>query len=671
MEDSVEHEEIDLRNLLSLFIERKWIILCSVFLSLAAAVAYLNYATPLYEATALAEVPEQIINLAKIEDLQAQDLRGGEVLKTIEKNFQGRSLLMRIVERSDLHDFLAKGANAAVPSSKLVEILENSLSIGVKKGTRLIAVTVVHDDPEGAFRLPNGIIEEFIKVQAEVRDSDRRAALEKLEYEMDGSRKRLQESQEALQHLELLGSTFEKIETQKTELNKLKESYLDDHPDVKKAQSGINENYDLLEKQITAAQKVIKSDPKGQSEATREEKLEGEYRQLLSFHPEITVRVSENSTAHDSIIKRKTEIQRLSGLDASPVFLREPAWQPTESVSPKKLQILAAALVFGAALGGFLAWILHLLDNTFRTVDETELLTGHTIFAAIPSDGRLPDNLWLNKPRNRCVDQLIENSTENKGILRAKGNKIEPLVLLSDPGSPVAESFRTLRASITILKQFKEQPINRILVASAIPNEGKSFVATNLATAFSAQEGLRTLLVDADLRDPSASLLFNISNSGPGLSDALIAFAKDNNPSITVTPSGLPNLDLLLAGTLIPNPAELLSSTSMAKLLDHFSEKYDRIIIDSPPVITVSDTLLIAPLVDITVFAVRAGATPRKSVLRALQLLKNAGQSPSGIALNGIQSQSGLASDPYFYHYTEGSEAYRKIYETPPVKGDA
>ena len=379
------------------------------------------------------------------------------------------------------------------------------------------------------------------------------------------------------------------------------------------------------------------------------------------------MRISENSTAHDSIIKRKTEIQRLSGLDASPVFLREPAWQPAESVSPKKLQILAAALVFGAALGGFLAWILHLLDNTFRTVDETELLTGHTIFAAIPSDARLPDNLWLNNPRNRCVDQLIEN----KGILRAKGKKIEPLVLLSDPGSPVAESFRTLRASITILKQFKEQPINRILVASAIPNEGKSFVATNLAAAFSAQEGLRTLLVDADLRDPSASLLFNISNSGPGLSDALIAFSKDNNPSITVTPSGLPNLDLLLAGTLIPNPAELLSSTSMAKLLDHFSEKYDRIIIDSPPVITVSDTLLIAPLVDITVFAVRAGATPRKSVLRALQLLKNAGQSPSGIALNGIQSRSGLASDPYFYHYTEGSEAYRKIYETPPVKGDA
>jgi capsular exopolysaccharide synthesis family protein len=190
-----------------------------------------------------------------------------------------------------------------------------------------------------------------------------------------------------------------------------------------------------------------------------------------------------------------------------------------------------------------------------------------------------------------------------------------------------------------------------LLFVSAIPEEGKTYTSLNTAVVF-AQQGLKTILIDFDLRRPSLhKALLKVDTLPIGLTDYFSGNAR--LPSIVI-PTEIENLSLIPAGHRAPNPAELLSSADIPKLFAQLLKRYDRIVVDSAPVNAVSDTLIVAPHADKTILVVRAGKTPRKAILRSLHLLRKAQAKMAGFVLNRLPS--GRAASYYYYYYGDKYE---------------
>jgi len=213
------------------------------------------------------------------------------------------------------------------------------------------------------------------------------------------------------------------------------------------------------------------------------------------------------------------------------------------------------------------------------------------------------------------------------------------LVMRDKPDSPTAESFRSLRSSLSLLGPVEERRV--FLVSSAIPGEGKTTISANIAIAF-AQQGSRTLLIDADLRRPSLTKLFDVSNE-MGVAEYI------TGGEVPLLSTGIANLHLLPAGSKAPNPAELLASPRFAELIEQLKEQFDRIVIDSAPLNVVSDTFSIVNLAATVVLVVRTRSTPRRVVRRALELLQRAKVRPAGLVLNFMPKWNGVG---YHYYYS-------------------
>lgn len=214
-------------------------------------------------------------------------------------------------------------------------------------------------------------------------------------------------------------------------------------------------------------------------------------------------------------------------------------------------------------------------------------------------------------------------------------------LVLDNPRSITAEAYRTLRTNI----QFYNvgEPMRRLLVTSAGPNEGKSTTAANLAITF-AQTGQRVVVVDADLRRPFLHRLFQLSNL-VGLTNVMVGSA---DLDAALLPTAMPGLSVLPTGPIPPNPAEMLGTPRMAELLDQLSEQADIIIIDSPPVLAVTDASVLSPLVDGIVLVAAAGQVNREMAQRAKSQLDAVKARVLGVVLNGVEDD---ASGYYSYYY--------------------
>jgi polysaccharide biosynthesis transport protein len=227
-------------------------------------------------------------------------------------------------------------------------------------------------------------------------------------------------------------------------------------------------------------------------------------------------------------------------------------------------------------------------------------------------------------------------------------------VLISDPGSYEAEAFRSLRTALSFLGPEKERKTT--LFTSANPAEGKTYCSFNYAVAL-AQTGLRTLLIDADLRRPNLSKLVPSEAKAHGLTTCLAQGATIGDCSIAdcSRQTSIENLFILPAGGRASKPAELLASCNFANLLNEAALHFDRIVLDSAPINAVSDTQLIAKEVDSVCFVVRARKTPQRAIVRACTLLAQAGSHPDGIVFNRLPRRS---RDRYYF--SEYAGAYAK-----------
>jgi tyrosine-protein kinase Etk/Wzc len=285
------------------------------------------------------------------------------------------------------------------------------------------------------------------------------------------------------------------------------------------------------------------------------------------------------------------------------------------------------------------AFFMDYLDDTIKDEEEAKRALGWPLLAMIPA---------------------IDSESGGGGPL----DNAARLVVQHKPKSAVAEAFRGLRTAIHFSSLRRDSKV--IMITSSFPGEGKTTITANLALTF-AQAGNRVIMVDCDLRRPSLNVIFGHSRT-PGVTELL---AGDISLDEALHHTEIPNISLLSAGTIPPNPAELLCSDSMRDLLSGLRESYDIVIIDAPPVIPVTDAPLLTAFVDMVVVVVESGRIPLKAAQRMKELLQSVQAPVAGFILNDRTAQY---SNTYGYYgkgyYGKGYEKYA-YYGTDDLKDSA
>jgi polysaccharide biosynthesis transport protein len=305
--------------------------------------------------------------------------------------------------------------------------------------------------------------------------------------------------------------------------------------------------------------------------------------------------------------------------------------QVGELVWPSLPLVLAGGLCLGLLGGCGMGLLIDLGDRHFRSTAEVEELFGSSLLGSI---GKLKGKL------GRSTDRLL--SAE--------------LVAYHQPQSPAAESFRHLRTGLFFHKEAGRLKV--LQATSANQGEGKTLILANLAISLS-QTGRRVLVVDADLRRPRCSTLFNVSDAS-GLSDVLTGRAEAMD---AIQETSVPHLSILPSGPRPSNPSELLGTKLMENLLGMLREKYDYVLIDSPPLLAVSDPASLAPRVDGVLVCVRAGQTTRPEAHQAQQTLSSVGVKPAGIIVGDVQSLARYGADNQYgtgYYGDRAAKYYRQ-----------
>jgi capsular exopolysaccharide synthesis family protein len=341
--------------------------------------------------------------------------------------------------------------------------------------------------------------------------------------------------------------------------------------------------------------------------------------------------VDTNRQLYDSVLQRMKEMGVAAELRASNVSVVDKAEPPRTPSRPKKIQsLLLSALV--ALIGGVgLAFLLEYLDNTLKTPEEVE----H--YLRLPNLSIVPD--FLSLEWQRYGPQRLSSLPPRMPSSLASG-KGPAFVLSHHSFSVVKEAYRTLRTAI-LLSRAGESP-KTILFTSGIHGEGKTVTVLNSAIAF-AEMGIPVLVIDADLRRPNCHRVLRMEN-GLGLTEVLTG---QTGPMEVIRPTATDHLFFLSAGSLPPNPAELVGSKKMQETVASLREQYDYILIDSPPVMQVSDAVLLSTIVDEVVLVVRSQETPKYVVTDARSRLSYARAKIVGVVLNRVNLRSG----DYAYYY--------------------
>ena len=347
-----------------------------------------------------------------------------------------------------------------------------------------------------------------------------------------------------------------------------------------------------------------------------------------------------NKALYDGLLTKLKEAGISAGLRSSNIRVVDPAMIPTYPARPAKARNIALSFLIGLVGGIGLALLREYMDNTVKSPDDVEVL------AHLPSLAVVPAFSQLNGNGSGKAGKLLKGASSN-----GHDKRIE-LVAQHLPKSQMSEAFRALRTSL-LLSQAGHPP-QVILVTSALPREGKTTAAANLAVTL-AQLGDRTLLVDADLRKPGVGRLLNLgSGNYAGLSSYLAGVSSLE--LVTIQHPSIPNLSAIPTGPLPPNPADLLSSHKLADAIVELRTKFKFIVFDSPPVMAATDAVILSVQADGVLLVVRSGETPKEAFVRTRDLLLSVKCRVLGVVLNAVDSS---APDYYYsYRYYPYSQGY-------------
>lgn len=604
----------------------------------------------------------------------------------------------------------------ATTSDNLVEVnklaphvasLQRLLEVQQVKDTRLIEINFTHSNPEVAAKVANTIAEVFVlinlekktetnsttgdflqkriaELQSEIRTGeeklinyaknnqilsldasqntvvDRLVGLNKQLLEAENERKMAEAAYRVNQEPGVAeasaSANTKELEAKLVDLKQKRDQLLVDNteewPEVKE----ITKQIAGLEKQIQDARSTATSTGSKLVESRFRQALDRERALRKSFDEQRGTTLTQNEAAINyRIISQEIEtnkglldglLQRSKENDVSTagtqnnIHIVDYAPTPKYAVGPRRFQVIAVALLLSLTFGVGLALFLEYLDDTVDTPDDVEKALHLPALAVIPLiEGNLK--------------RFLPNALQ-KG--KANGNGALVRLTSADSRSALAESYRQLRTSVLLSKAGRAP--KTLLVTSSLPGEGKTTTAINMATSM-AQTDAKVLIVDADMRRPRMHTIFHLSNKH-GLSEILSSELTEAQILDIVRKDEDSGLYVLTCGPIPPNPAELLGSEQMRRLLTCLEANFSHVIIDSPPVASFTDGVLLGCLVDGVLLVVYAGKSSRDIARRGRQVLLEVGAKIIGVVLN----KANLRPHDYYYYQSYYGSTYYKSADT-------
>jgi polysaccharide biosynthesis transport protein len=695
----------EFRAALKILREKAWLVMLCILMAGLAGAAYIAWSPKIYRAEAVIRVEQEGRKVLKIEDVESEDLKAEESLKTIEQSLTGTELLLGLIDRNGLRQDPAFLTELKRPATdhQMVEALRKHLSAKIRYGTRLIDITVEDPSPIMAQKIAESLIREFIQEDDERHVKVLELANSFLVQQAEGLKAKLAKSEAALQAyreqnqgvpleatqnivvaklgelnhmlMEAKGArlkleadygqmkklrngpptallaipsiasspaveALEKSITEKAaEVAKLTETYK--HPLHTGAIRQLQELNAALDRQVLTAAEVLASayesaavtEQKMEEALQKQEKVALELNKVSIAYSVLLREVETDRALWESVLARLKETDVAKGVQQDAIRIVSRPLLPDQPVWPAKGRILMLSVLCGMALGCGLPLLSRMLDDSLRTPDEAERRLG------VPALGVIPKALKI-KSDDDC------------------------LVLVKQRDSGAAESFRSLRVSLLLLR--KDGAYKTFLFTSAVRLEGKSFCAINCAVAF-AQQGFRTLLIDADLRLPSVGRIFFDGAPVEGLTDIL---THQTSLDDAARPTRIDKLSVLCAGNQLSTPAELLAGEPFGRLIKEATAKFDRVVVNSAPIQVVSDTLLLAGHVQAICLVVSA-QTSAEVVSQAARKLGDACSTPIGFVFNGVSLRHDAE---YSYRYSQGAStrgngSRTRLLKPPPELG--
>lgn len=334
----------------------------------------------------------------------------------------------------------------------------------------------------------------------------------------------------------------------------------------------------------------------------------------------LETKLTQYRAIYSNLILSYEQIRLSEAQTVSTIMAIEPAVIPDEPISPQVLRNTALAAMVGLMLAVGVIFLIEALDDTLKTPDEIKRSLGLPVLGIIAKH-----ELEEGKP--------ITHTT---------------------PRSPVSEAFRSLRTNVQYAAVDTE--LNTLLITSIDPKEGKSTVSTNLGIVI-AQQGKKVILIDADLRKPTLHRKLGLQNLN-GLSSLFVR--SIDTLELFLQETQIKNLQVITSGELPPNPSELLSSKKMKTVLDELKKSSEMIIIDSPPAMAVTDSLVLAPIVDGVLIVIKPGYTKAKGALQVVEQFKRSGANVIGVVINELDLSKSRYS--YRYYQYKNDKGYGKYY---------
>jgi polysaccharide biosynthesis transport protein len=658
-----------------LLLSKAWLIILLIVLSLSAAIIYLIQTPKVYESHAVIQVDQEAQQVVKSNNSDSEDFKSVEELTTIAETLKSDALVLRVIKANNLEKdpLFAPPKKDGSPylDSELVGRFRKNLTVGLRRGTRLIDVTVQDTDPKRAQQLAQSMVSEFVNQTFDQKFSVSKAANDFLIQEADRLKEKLHKSEQALQQYredhhavsleDKQNIIVEKLKELNLRVTQAKSERLKLEADVAIIKQGKANTPEKLLMLPSVAALPIVSDLRReladkQSRYKAGSQLSGlqqslnqtlvnvgdmvikSYEAAKNTEAKLTAALQEQEQAAlelskiaipYNVLAREVESDRalyeavLTGMKQSNlnqgfgqkfnIRIIESPLVAASPVKPRKLLILVLAILGGFVVGIVLVIGIAMADSSIRSVNEVEEILGLPVLTLVP------------RSKRRHLDK-------------------EP-VLTADPASHEAEAFRSLRTALSFLGHKKES--KSFLFTSANPGEGKTYCSLNCAAAL-AHLGLRTLLIDGDLRRPALTKALLADARTPGLTDCLTGNA---NFMDCCRPTSTENLFILGSGQRVANPAELLAAGDLSGILKEAKLFFDRVVLDSAPINAVSDTQLIAKEIESVCLVVRAGKTPRRAIVRACGMLARATHSPDAVVLNRVVRRS--SEDYYFGRYSK------------------
>jgi capsular exopolysaccharide synthesis family protein len=706
---------LPLRDYLRILHKHRWMILAVVAVMVSVVTVVSFRTRPIYEAVSRLEINGEVPDLANLRELFLQMPTSDDFIQTQVRILESDDLAIQTVRALRLYDkpefAVRTSATAAgapftpVEEMMLIGAFKSRLRVEAVRSSRLVDVHFESIEPKLAADAANTLADLYVENNFRKKYDSTMQATEWMSGQLREVKTKMEESHEALVKYERDNQIFSLNEGQNVTLTKLgdlnrevteaegeriaRESQaqlvasrrLDDLPAV--AQSPLIQD---LEKRLSQLEdddveacatlgpkhpRVLRlerqsAEIKAQLEREKQQvanRIESEYEAALKREQllrkslerqEAEANVLNSKLVEYSLLKREYEtnqqlyeslLERLkeagisSGLRSSNIHVVDRARPPLTPIRPKKTTNILMSLVVGLVLGAVLALFNEYLDNSVKVPEDVEHLVNLPVLGIIPSvssvNGRGGSRRTLPG-----ISPALHQSSE--------------LATVSHPQSVVSEAYRALRTSI--LLSTSKQPPQTILVSSGQPREGKTTTALNLSITL-AQRGDRVALIDTDLRRPRVHRTLGLTNDR-GLSSFLAG-----NMSVDELPRAIrqiPNLFVITSGPTPPNPAELLSSEAIEGLFHELRRQFDFIVMDSPPAITVADSMILAAHADGVMLVVHGAVTTRETLKHTTKLMTSVNARVIGVVLNNVN----IRSVDYKYYYTNYyGDYYRHMLE--------